>query len=106
MSPGVPQYGGDGHVAYICLCPDHLLIRRVSAGNVTQFEFNPRCVRIEPGRESRQYVTVASGRVLISVGRHLAFGHRAEFARELRARLKQSASCGHWGSRAEGESEW
>ncbi|WP_338862327.1 DUF2244 domain-containing protein [Mycetohabitans rhizoxinica] len=91
---------------YIRLCPDHLLIRRVSAGSVMQFEFNPCWVRIEPGREPRQCVTVASGRVSVSVGRHLAFEHRAEFARELRAWLKQCTSCGHRGSKAEGESEW
>ncbi|WP_338925873.1 DUF2244 domain-containing protein [Mycetohabitans endofungorum] len=56
----------------------------MSAGSVTQFEFNPRWVRIEPGREPRQCVTVASGRVSVSVGRHLAFDRRAEFARVAR----------------------
>ncbi|MCG1043458.1 DUF2244 domain-containing protein [Mycetohabitans sp. B8] len=91
---------------YIRLYPDRLLIRRVSAGSITQFEFNPCWVRIESGGEPRQCVTVASGRVSVSVGRHLAFERRAEFERELRAWLKQCAPCGHRGSGARGESEW
>jgi uncharacterized membrane protein len=76
---------------YICLCPNRLLIQRVSAERITQFEFNPRWVRVEPRRTPREFVTLVSGGVSVSVGQHLAVERRAEFARELRAWLRR---CG------------
>lgn len=76
---------------YIRLSPNRLLIRRASAERVTQFEFNPRWVRVEPRATPREFVTLVSGGVSVKVGHHLALDRRAEFARELRAWLRR---CG------------
>jgi uncharacterized membrane protein len=40
----------------IRLFPNRLVIERVSAEQVTQFEFNPRWVRIEPGATPRDHI--------------------------------------------------
>jgi uncharacterized membrane protein len=79
---------------YIRLCPNRLVIRRVSAECVTQFEFNPRWVRVEPRTAPRECVTLVSGGVSVSVGQHLAIDRRAEFARELRVWLGSAAGAG------------
>lgn len=75
----------------IRLYPNRLVIEQVSAQRVTQFEFNPRWVRIEHGASPRDPVKVVSRGQTVVVGVHLAHYRRAPFANELRAAL---ARCG------------
>jgi uncharacterized membrane protein len=68
----------------IRLFPNRLVIERVSAEQVTQFEFNPRWVRIEPGATPRDQIKLVSRGETIMIGQHLAQYRRAQFAAELR----------------------
>jgi uncharacterized membrane protein len=68
----------------IRLFPNRLVIERVSAEQVTQFEFNPRWVRIEPGATPRDQIKLVSRGETIMIGQHLAQYRRAQFAGELR----------------------
>ena len=71
----------------IRLFPNRLVIERVSAEQVTQFEFNPRWVRIEPGETPRDQIKLVSRGQTIMIGQHLAQYRRAQFANELRSWL-------------------
>ncbi|SEA06995.1 DUF2244 domain-containing protein [Paraburkholderia sartisoli] len=71
----------------IRLYPNRLLIEQVSAEQVTQFEFNPRWVRVEAGATPRDRITLVSRGQAVMVGQHLAQYRRAQFAGELRAWL-------------------
>jgi len=59
-------------------------IEQVSAERLTQFEFNPRWVRIEPGATPRDQIKLVSRGQTIMIGQHLAQYRRAQFAGELR----------------------
>jgi uncharacterized membrane protein len=75
----------------IRLFPNRLLIEQVSAEQLTQFEFNPRWVRVEPGASPRDPIKLVSRGQTVTVGQHLAQYRRAQFANELRRSL---ARCG------------
>ncbi|GLU32872.1 hypothetical protein Busp01_27140 [Trinickia caryophylli] len=75
----------------IRLFPSRLVIEQVSADRLTQFEFNPRWVRVEPGASPRDPITLVSRGQAVAVGQHLAFYRRAQFADELRTALRR---CG------------
>jgi uncharacterized membrane protein len=64
-----------------------LVIEQMSAERLTQFEFNPRWVRVEQGSSARDVVRLVSRGQTVVVGRHLAQHRRAQFARELRVAL-------------------
>lgn len=68
----------------IRLYPNRLVIEQVSADRLTQFEFNPRWVRVETGALPRDPVTLVSRGQTVAVGLHLTQERRAQFARELR----------------------
>ena len=74
----------------IRLYPNRLVIEQVSADRLTQFEFNPRWVRVEPGGSRRAPVRLVSRGQTVAVGLHLAQDRRAQFARELRMWLARS----------------
>ncbi|HTH62346.1 MAG TPA: DUF2244 domain-containing protein [Paraburkholderia sp.] len=71
----------------IRLYPNRLVIEQVSADKLTQFEFNPRWVRVEPGALPRDPVLLVSRGQAVAVGLHLTQERRAQFARELRTWL-------------------
>ncbi|HEY4353362.1 MAG TPA: DUF2244 domain-containing protein [Paraburkholderia sp.] len=71
------------------LYPNRLVIEQVSAEDVTQFEFNPRWVRVETGTTPRDRIKLVSRGETIMIGQHLAQYRRAEFANELRRWLRQ-----------------
>jgi uncharacterized membrane protein len=73
----------------IRLYPNRLVIEQVSAEQLTQFEFNPRWVRIESGDTPREPVRLVSRGETIMIGRHLAQYRRAQFAGELRLWLSR-----------------
>ncbi len=75
----------------IRLYPNRLVIEQMSAQRLTQFEFNPRWVRVEHGASPRDPVKVVSRGQAVVVGVHLAQYRRASFARELRLAL---GACG------------
>ena len=75
----------------IRLYPNRLVIEQMSAERLTQFEFNPRWVRVESGASRRDPVMLVSRGETVAVGQHLAHYRRAQFANELRATLRR---CG------------
>ncbi|HEV3105813.1 MAG TPA: DUF2244 domain-containing protein [Trinickia sp.] len=75
----------------IRLFPNRLVIEQMSAERLTQFEFNPRWVRIEQGASPRDSIKLMSRGQTVVLGQHLAHYRRAAFAKELRASL---ARCG------------
>jgi uncharacterized membrane protein len=74
---------------YIRLCPNRLLIERMSAEQLTHLEFNPRWVRVEPGATPRDQITLHSRGTSVAIGQHLAMHRRAQFALELRNWLRR-----------------
>jgi uncharacterized membrane protein len=74
----------------IRLYPNRLVIEQMSAQRLTQFEFNPRWVRVEHGASPRDPVKIVSRGQAIVVGVHLAHYRRAAFASELRSALARS----------------
>jgi uncharacterized membrane protein len=75
----------------IRLFRDRLVIERMDAEHLTQFEFNPLWVRVEPGATPRDPVTIVSRGQTVEVGVHLAQYRRKQFAAELRMWLRR---CG------------
>lgn len=75
----------------IRLFPSRLVIEQMSGQKLTQYEFNPRWVRIERGVSPRDPIEVVSRGQTVVVGVHLAQYRRASFASELRGAL---ARCG------------
>jgi uncharacterized membrane protein len=75
----------------IRLYPNRLVIEQVSADTLSQFEFNPRWVRVEPGATPRDPVRLVSRGQTVAVGLHLPQYRRAQFARELRMWLARGA---------------
>lgn len=75
----------------IRLYPHRLVVEQVSADELTQFEFNPRWVRVETGATPREPVKLVSRGQTVAVGVHLAQYRRAQFAGELRRWI---ACCG------------
>ena len=73
----------------IRLYPNRLVIEQVSADRLTQFEFNPRWVQIEPGATPRDHIKLVSRGQTIMIGQHLAQYRRAQFAGELRMWLRR-----------------
>ena len=73
----------------IRLFPNRLVIEQVSAEQITQFEFNPRWVRVEAGARSRDRIALVSRGQTVMVGQHLAQHRRAQFAGELRMWLRR-----------------
>jgi len=71
----------------IRLYPNRLVIEQVSADKLSQFEFDPRWVRVEPGATPRDAVRLVSRGQSVAVGLHLPQYRRAQFARELRVWL-------------------
>lgn len=76
---------------HIRLFPNRLVIEQVSAEQLTQFEFNPRWVRVEPGASPRDPIKLVSRGQTVTVGLHLAQYRRKQFASELRVSLMR---CG------------
>jgi uncharacterized membrane protein len=78
-------------VDYECvrLFPTRLVIEQVSAEQLTQFEFNPHWVRVEPGDTPRDQIRLVSRGRTVTVGQHLAQYRRAQFADELRLWLRR-----------------
>ncbi|RQH04637.1 DUF2244 domain-containing protein [Paraburkholderia dinghuensis] len=74
----------------IRLYPNRLVIEQVSADKLSQFEFDPRWVRVEPGVTPRDPVRLVFRGQSVVVGLHLPQYRRAQFARELRVWL----ACG------------
>ncbi len=74
----------------IRLYPNRLVIEQMSADTLSQFEFNPRWVRVEPGATPRDPVRLESRGQTVVVGLYLPQYRRAQFARELRMWL----ACG------------
>jgi uncharacterized membrane protein len=75
----------------IRLYPNRLVIEQVSADTLSQFELNPRWVRVEPGVTPRDPVRLVSRGQTVAVGLHLPQYRRAQFARELRTWLARGA---------------
>ena len=75
----------------ILLFRNRLLIERMDAETLTQMEFNPRWVRVEPGATLRDPVTLVSRGEAVPIAIHLAQYRRRQFAAELRVWL---ARCG------------
>ncbi|WP_028227714.1 DUF2244 domain-containing protein [Paraburkholderia ferrariae] len=75
----------------IRLYPNRLVIEQVSADTLSQFELNPRWVRVEPGATPRDPVRLVSRGQTVAVGLHLPQYRRAQFARELRTWLARGA---------------
>jgi uncharacterized membrane protein len=75
----------------IRLFPHRLLIEQMSAEQLTQIEFNPRWVRVEPGASPRDPILLVSRGQTVVVGQHLAQYRRAQFVHELRVSLMR---CG------------
>ncbi len=73
----------------IRLFPNRLVIERLNAEDLTQFEFNPHWVRIEPGATPRDPIRLVSRGQTIMIGQHLAQYRRAQFAGELRMWLRR-----------------
>ena len=73
----------------IRLFPNRLLIEQMSGQRLTQYEFNPRWVRVEPGATPRDRITLVSRGESVTVGLHLAQYRRAQFADELRLWIRQ-----------------
>jgi uncharacterized membrane protein len=71
------------------LYPNRLVIEQVSAEELTQFEFNPRWVRVEQGATARDPIRLVSRGETVMIGQHLAQYRRVEFANELRRWLRQ-----------------
>lgn len=74
---------------HIRFFPNRLVIEQVSAEQLTQFEFNPRWVRVEQGTSLRDPIKLVSRGQAVVVGLHLAHHRRAQFANELRATLRR-----------------
>ncbi|WP_250491720.1 DUF2244 domain-containing protein [Caballeronia sp. GAWG1-1] len=75
----------------IRLFENRLLIEQMNAEELTQFEFNPRWVRVETGAMPREPLTIVSRGQSVKIGQHLAQHRRKQFAAELRASLRRSA---------------
>lgn len=75
----------------IRLYPNRLVIEQVSADTLSQFELNPRWVRVEPGATPRDPVRLVSRGQTVAFGLHLPQYRRAQFARELRTWLARGA---------------
>ncbi|KVM61327.1 hypothetical protein WJ58_05425 [Burkholderia ubonensis] len=75
----------------IRLFSHRLVIERMNAEQLTQIEFNPRWVRVEPGATPRDPIRLVSRGQTVVIGQHLAQYRRAQFADELRAALRR---CG------------
>ncbi|GBH27618.1 DUF2244 domain-containing protein [Burkholderia vietnamiensis] len=75
----------------IRLFPHRLVIERMDAERLTQIEFNPRWVRVEPGATPRDPIRLVSRGQTVVIGQHLAQYKRAQFADELRVSLRR---CG------------
>jgi uncharacterized membrane protein len=74
----------------IRLYPNRLVIEQMSAQRLTQFEFNPRWVRVEQGASPRDPIKIVSRGQAVVIGVHLAHYRRAAFASELRSSLARS----------------
>lgn len=72
----------------IRLYQNRLLIEQMNAEELTQFEFNPRWVRVEAGATPREPLTIVSRGQSVKIGQHLAQHRREQFAAELRASLR------------------
>jgi uncharacterized membrane protein len=72
----------------IRLYQNRLLIEQMNAEELTQFEFNPRWVRVEAGATPREPLTIISRGQSVKIGQHLAQHRRQHFAAELRASLR------------------
>jgi uncharacterized membrane protein len=73
----------------IRLYRNRLLIEQMNAAELTQFEFNPRWVRIETGATPREPLTIVSRGQSVKIGQHLAQHRRKQFAAELQASLRR-----------------
>jgi uncharacterized membrane protein len=73
----------------IRLFSNRLVIEQVSGARSTQFEFNPRWVRVEQGESPRDPIRLVSRGQAVTVGLHLAQYRRAQFAGELRVWLRR-----------------
>jgi len=73
----------------IRLYQNRLLIEQMNAEVLTQFEFNPRWVRVEAGATPREPLTIVSRGQSVKIGQHLAQHRRKQFAAELQASLRR-----------------
>ena len=60
----------------IRLYPNRLVIEQMSAQRLTQFEFNPRWVRVEQGASPRDPIKIVSRGQAVVIGLHLAHYRR------------------------------
>ena len=75
----------------IRLFQNRLLIEQMNAEELTQFEFNPRWVRVEAGAAPREPLTIVSRGQSVKIGLHLAQHRRKQFAAELQTWLRRCA---------------
>jgi uncharacterized membrane protein len=75
----------------IRLFQNRLLIEQMNAEELTQFEFNPRWVRVEAGATPREPLMIVSRGQSVKIGQHLAQHRRKQFAAELGASLRRCA---------------
>jgi uncharacterized membrane protein len=73
----------------IRLYQNRLLIEQMNAAELTQFEFNPRWVRVETGATPREPLTIVSRGQSVRIGQHLAQHRRKQFAAELQASIRR-----------------
>jgi uncharacterized membrane protein len=73
----------------IRLYRNRLLIEQMNAAELTQFEFNPRWVRVETGATPRDPLTIVSRGQTVRIGQHLAQHRRKQFAADLQASLRR-----------------
>jgi uncharacterized membrane protein len=73
----------------IRLFQNRLLIEQMNAEELTQFEFNPRWVRVETGAAPGNPLAIVSRGESVNIGLHLAQHRRKQFAAELQAWLRR-----------------
>ena len=86
---------------HIRLQPNRLVVEQMSALQRTQYEFNPRWVRIELGEHDgrtmargargmqRELITLHAAGKAVEIGQYLAPERRAQFAQDLRAWIRR-----------------
>ncbi|WP_297839845.1 DUF2244 domain-containing protein [Pseudomonas sp.] len=87
---------------HIRLQPHRLIVEQMSAQHKTQYEFNPRWVRIELGEQDSsraryrrprgmplEPITLHAAGKTVEIGQHLAQDRRAQFVQDLRAWIRR-----------------
>ena len=77
----------------IRLFQNRLLIEQMNAEELTQFEFNPRWVRVETGAAPGNPLAIVSRGESVNIGLHLAQHRRKQFAAELQHGSGAAPEC-------------